>query len=68
MSNNPITEFVAKGGDLSSEAGVSLIEKTERQKISEAAKEQQILQRLVSAMNSSSDPYLRRKILLALSD
>ncbi|MBN1326032.1 hypothetical protein JW977_03590 [Candidatus Falkowbacteria bacterium] len=68
MSNNPIVEFVAKGGDLNSEAGASLIEKTERQKINEAAKEGQILQQLVDAMNNSSDPYLRRKILLALSD
>jgi hypothetical protein len=65
---NPITDFVVQGGNLTSQEGAELIKKASREQLKEAAKDPAIMRQLVAAMNGSTDPYLRRQILLAISD
>ena len=68
QEQNPITDFVAKGGDLTSEEGAELVKKASRDQLKSAAKNPEIMRQLATAMNNSHDPHLRRQILLALSD
>lgn len=65
---NAISEFVAGGGNLSSEAGVKLLNETDRSTIKEAAQNTDVAILLMNAREGSNDPLLRREILLALSD
>ena len=65
---NAITDFVAQGKSLSSDEGVILIQGSERSTIKDAAKDLEVAVKLMDARNNSTDPYFRRKILLALSD
>ncbi|OGY42512.1 MAG: hypothetical protein A2Y82_04060 [Candidatus Buchananbacteria bacterium RBG_13_36_9] len=66
---NPIIEFVNSGKELTSAEGLKLLNEIEREKITEAWKIDEVLfGKLALARNVSDDVYLRRKIMLALSD
>ena len=66
---NPIIEFVNSGTELTSAEGLKLLNEIEREKITEACKiDETLFGKLALARNASDDVYLRRKIMLALSE
>lgn len=66
--NNAVVEFAEQGKSFSSDEGRKLVQDSERSILKDAAKDSEVAGALVIAMNKSTDPYFRRKIILALSD
>lgn len=67
VAENAVAAFVAAGKDFSSAEGSKLIKSAERATIKEAALDPAVFGALYSAMNQSTDPHLKRKLLLALT-